>query len=37
MRSDRSADPSATGGEYGTFDHFDMAVGNKKAELVHGP
>ena len=32
-----SADPSATGGEYGTFDHFDMAVGNKKAELVHGP
>jgi len=31
-----SADSSATGGEYGTFDHFDMAVGNKKAELVHG-
>ncbi len=31
-----SADPSATGGEYGAFDHFDMTVGNKKAELVHG-
>ncbi|MNT84602.1 hypothetical protein D3C72_2246340 [compost metagenome] len=31
-----SADPPATGGEYGTFDHFDMTVGNKKTELVHG-
>ncbi|MGF7113878.1 hypothetical protein QF017_003383 [Pseudomonas laurylsulfatiphila] len=31
-----SADPTATSGEYSAFDHFDMAVGNKKAELVHG-
>lgn len=31
-----STDPPATGGEYGTFDHLDMTVGNKKAELVHG-
>jgi len=30
-----SADPPATGGEYGTFDHFDMAVGNEESELVH--
>ena len=30
-----STDPSATGGEYGTFDHVDMTVGNKEAELVH--
>lgn len=31
-----SPDPSATGSEYGAFDPFDMTVGNKKAELVHG-
>ncbi len=30
-----STDPSATGGEYGAFDRFDMTVGNEEAELVH--
>lgn len=28
--------PPATGGEYSILDHFDMTVGNKKRELVHG-
>ncbi len=28
-------DPPATGREYGVLDHLDMAVGNKKRELVH--
>jgi len=28
-------DPPATGSEYGVLDHLDMAVGNKKSELVH--
>jgi len=31
-----SPDPPATGSEYGALDHLDMAVRNKKAELVHG-
>jgi hypothetical protein len=31
-----SADPSATGGEYGTLHVFDVTGWNKKAELVHG-
>ena len=30
-----SADPSATGGEYGTLDLFHMTGRNKKAELIH--
>ena len=30
-----STDPPATGSEYGTLDHFDMTVGNEKAELEH--
>ena len=30
-----SADPSTTGGEYGTFDLFHMTGRNKEAELVH--
>lgn len=30
-----SADPPATGSEYGALDHFDMTVGNEKSELVH--
>jgi len=29
------ADPSAAGGEYGTFHVFDMTGWNKKTELVH--
>jgi len=31
-----SADPPATGGKHSAFNHLDMAVGNKKAQLVHG-
>ncbi len=27
--------PPATGSEYSALDHLDMAVGNKKRELVH--
>lgn len=30
-----SPDSPTTGSEYGAFDHIDMAVRNKKAELVH--
>ena len=30
-------DPPTTGSEYGPFDHLDMAVRNKKGELVHRP
>ena len=29
------ADSSATGGEYGIFDHVHVAWGNEEAELVH--
>ncbi len=28
-------DPPTTGSKYGVLDHLDMAVGNKKPELVH--
>ena len=28
-------DPPTTGSEYRVLDHLDMAVGNKKPELVH--
>jgi hypothetical protein len=32
-----SADPPATGGEYGTSDLFHVTGRNEKAELIHSP